>query len=112
MIKAIIFDFDNTLEEWLPVEYEVGKQVASLISKKYNLNEKKFLKEFDNTRHGKYFTMFKPTDESRKLWFHFTLKEFGIKDSGKRWEDEYWKRAIRIRGRSNRRRWNNIRYNK
>lgn len=78
MIKAIIFDFDNTLEEWIPHEDEVEEQFAHMLSEKYSLDKDAFLAVFNAIKSGYFHSRSLPQDYGRDIWFSESLAHFNI----------------------------------
>lgn len=79
-MKAVVFDFDNTLEEWLPFEDEVEDHLAQEIAEKHRLDAKQFKKEFDRIKVGYLNSHSLPQDYGRDVWLQETFAHFNIYD--------------------------------
>ncbi len=79
-MKAIIFDFDNTLEKWLPFEEEVEAHLAREVSQTYGLDADAFKKEFDRIKVDYLESHSFPQDYGRDVWFSEALAHFGVND--------------------------------
>lgn len=80
MIKAVIFDLDNTLEEWLPFEDEVEELFAQRLAEKHKIDADKFKKIFDQIKVSYLHSRSLPQDYGRDMWFSETLAHFGVFD--------------------------------
>lgn len=78
MIKAIIFDFDNTLEEWLPFEDEVEEHISGELAEKYGIDAKAFKDIFDRIKVTYLHSHSLPQDYGRDMWFSEALANFGV----------------------------------
>lgn len=79
-MKVVIFDFDNTLEEWLPYEDEVEAHLAREIAEKYGLDAVRFKQEFDRIKIDYLQTRSLPQDYGRDVWFSETFAHFEMYD--------------------------------
>ena len=82
-IKAIIFDFESTLEEWQKTEAGVENEMASMLSKKYSINKEKFSTLFYETKQFFEINSKMPTHLDRTNWYKKLFRELGIKISKK-----------------------------
>ncbi|MFH1212395.1 MAG: HAD family hydrolase [Candidatus Woesearchaeota archaeon] len=93
MFDTIIFDFDNTLEQWLVPETEAKVEIATELSKKYQFNVSDFLqkwREVDNNPSGVKREDTVPWDFSRERRFQVLFKGFNIPEDPKKFEKKYW----------------------
>lgn len=79
-MKAVVFDFDNTVEEWLPFEDEVENHLSREVAQKYGLEPVSFKKEFDRIKIDYLKSHSFPQDYGRDTWFSETLAHFGVYD--------------------------------
>lgn len=95
-MKVIIFDFDNTLEDFATVKRQVEKKIAKYVHKKHGINPKYFIEEFE------YIDLLishrgaskKPFLFDRKYWFMEFFKLAGMNVKQKEINelvDMYWK---------------------
>lgn len=95
MIKAIIFDLDNTLEEWLPFEDEVEELFSERLAEKYGLEAQKFKHVFDQIKVSYLHSRSLPQDYGRDMWFSETLAHFGIYDEDiNSLVEQYWEELL------------------
>jgi len=99
-MKLIVFDFDDTLEDFQPAKHKVAKFLTEYIKKKYNVDnfgnefnsfEEKQLKIGMKTKNYKLY--------ARELWMKSILAKHGIKITGKeadKLKDFYWKSINRM----------------
>ncbi|MFH1072793.1 MAG: HAD family hydrolase [Nanoarchaeota archaeon] len=78
-VTTVIFDYDNTLEEWLPYEAEVDVLIAKKLAKKYKISERDFLREFNTIKKARLHQKASPEEYSRILWITETLARLDIK---------------------------------
>lgn len=78
MIKGVIFDLDNTLEEWLPHEAAVEAEFAQRLADKHSIDPDQFVKVFDHIKISYLHSRSLPQDYGRDMWFSETLAHFGI----------------------------------
>ncbi|RJQ15503.1 HAD family hydrolase [Candidatus Woesearchaeota archaeon] len=93
MIKVVIFDFDNTIEQWIVPEAEVDIVMSEKIAKKYGLHPTLFRSAYNDVKNklrgGKY-----PSVHDRYNWYRGALAQFKIIAEDKQltaWTEEYWK---------------------
>jgi hypothetical protein len=89
-IKAVVFDFDNTLEEWTESSKAVLDNIARWLHDEFNVREDEFKKVFLESNH--FFG--KITDKtfrySRKHWFKRTFDAMCIYADPEIYEKLYW----------------------
>lgn len=91
MKRAIIFDFDNTLEEWLPFEEEVERQCSRELSDKYGIPAEEFQRAFDTIKVSYLRQRAIPQDYGRDVWFSEALAHFKVYDVDiKPLVEHYW----------------------
>ncbi len=91
MIKAVIFDLDNTLEEWLPFEDEVEELFSQRLAEKYSIDAQQFKNIFDRIKVSYLHSRSLPQDYGRDMWFSETLAHFQIYDEDiDLLVEEYW----------------------
>ena len=80
-IKNIIFDFDNTLEEWQKYEDEADLFLSELAVEKFGvfIDKKEFAKQFRTSKAKFILKKSKPQFYSRDYWLKDALKAFKIK---------------------------------
>ncbi len=115
--KAIIFDFDDTLEDFRHAHKKTIEELAEVFNKRYSINNKEFIKVFYST--DKYFSWkgYSIRNLDRHNWFRRVAKELKIKLPNKEIEQLvvlYWnlvyKYARPIKGARQLIRWLNKRY--
>ncbi len=79
MIKAVIFDFDYTLEKFTLAEQTAEQKIGNLIEKEFDINKNKFLKEFYINKKRFLKKEKKPVYYSRGLWMRRALSMLNIK---------------------------------
>lgn len=95
MINAIIFDLDNTLEEFTPHENAVELEMAKELAQKYGVDEQKFVKIFDTIKVGYLHSRSLPQDYGRDMWFSETLAHFDVFDADvNSLVQDYWDRLL------------------
>jgi len=96
-IKAIIFDFDDTLESWYPVEQFVEKKIAEEMLKEHKISEKKFLRTFKKVKAESVRKKNNPIFYGRDFWFKGVFQELGIlvtKNLVDKYVNMYWRLAF------------------
>ena len=80
-IKNIIFDFDNTLEEWQKYEDEGDLFLSEMATQKFNLNISKnvFAKQFRTSKEKYISHKTQPKYYGRDVWLRDALYEFSVK---------------------------------
>ena len=80
-IKNIVFDFDNTLEEWQQYEDDADLFLSEIAIEKFGMNIKKedFAKQFRISKEKFIAKRSKPKYYGRDVWLKDTLKKFNVK---------------------------------
>lgn len=94
MIDTVIFDFDNTLEQWIIPEAETEIALAEELRQGYKFEVPEFLariRELKKGARGKRRDEMTPWDWSRERWLREIFKEFSIDEDPKEYERKYWK---------------------
>ena len=100
MIKAIIFDFDDTLEDFKTAKLFAHQAIAKYLLKGYGLPVKKFLKIFPTIDYG-YTIKGKASSPrlfKRELWFEEAFKRLKIKSTKKEVKaltKKYWEHVFK-----------------
>ncbi|MFH1916985.1 MAG: HAD family hydrolase [Nanoarchaeota archaeon] len=92
--KAVIFDFDNTLEDFLSAESLADVHLAGLVAKEYGLEPRDFLRTFNELKMKRVHANSRVEEYSRILWVSETLALMGMEgdyDFIDRCVDAYWK---------------------
>ncbi|RLE37581.1 hypothetical protein DRJ17_06275 [Candidatus Woesearchaeota archaeon] len=93
-ISAIIFDFDNTIEDWESVRKHLDTKLEKFLNKKFKDDAKKIVEEI-NRIDAKYSGhSLNPKDLSRDKWFREAFSNLNIKvdaDYIKKLVNLYWK---------------------
>ncbi len=95
-VKAVIFDFDYTLENFGRAERFGEKELARLVEKKFNINKNLFLKEFYSNKNKFLKKRKKPIYYSRGLWTARALKNLNVKfkkSEVKKLETLFWEKV-------------------
>ncbi len=79
-MKAVVFDFDNTLERWRSFEDEAEFHLAGEIAEQFGLDAAAFKEEFDRIKVGYLLSTSLPQDYGRDVWFAETFAHFGLFD--------------------------------
>lgn len=82
-IKNIIFDFDDTLEEWSDSQKEANKVLADIAKERFNVSKKDFVKAFKDAEYSYILKTKNPKKYSRALWLKDAFKTLDIKVSKK-----------------------------
>ncbi len=91
MKKAIVFDLDNTLEEWLPFENSVEEVMSAELSQKFGFDPARFKMLFDDVKVGYLQQHSVPRDYGRDRWFTEALARVGVFDVDvEPFVDRYW----------------------
>ncbi len=94
MIKAVIFDFDYTLENFGRAEKFGENKLGRLIEEKFHINKELFLREFYLNKRRFLKKREKPIYYSRGLWMENALKTLKVrfkKSEIKEIEDIFWR---------------------
>jgi len=78
-IKAVIFDFDNTIEEWTLAQEYAQEKLAVHLEEQYGITRTKFLRTFVKVRAGYESNSLKPEDYGRDVWFRDTFRLLKVK---------------------------------
>ncbi|MBN1646104.1 HAD family hydrolase [Candidatus Woesearchaeota archaeon] len=92
-IKAIIFDYDNTLLEFHPYEAEADLIILDKIARKYKLNPRDLTTELNKIKNKHVHNLAKPEEFSRILWLVELYGKFRIPEDLKeinKLVDKYW----------------------
>lgn len=90
MIRAIVFDLDNTLEEFTPHEMSVEEQMAQELSDKHGFSARKFVEVFEMIKVGYLHSRSLPQDYGRDMWFAETLAHFDVDEDVDDLVARYW----------------------
>lgn len=100
MIKCIIFDFDDTLEEFRTTRDKAQLEVGEYIKKKYRIPKRRFSREFYGIDH--HYTRIGPGKSpnlyDRHLWFSDFFRKHKIKASRneiKKLSGLYWEKVMK-----------------
>jgi putative hydrolase of the HAD superfamily len=97
MIKAIFFDLDDTLENWMIAKNAIRDRFCGFITKKYGLDKEKFFETFVKVEYEIVGRSLNPMNYKRSVWIKEALKRFGVKTGKselKKLDDLYWKIAF------------------
>ena len=86
----IIFDFDNTLEEFAPHEHKVEAQIFQSLSHKYGLPVEKFHELFESIKHSHEHVRSVPKDYDRREWFRELFHVLHLPEPVDSWVHIYW----------------------
>lgn len=92
----LIFDFDNTLEEFMPYEIAVENDIFQKLGSKYFLDPAKMRDVFDGIKVSYANPRALPTDYGRPVWFRETFKVFHIDESIEEWVRYYWEQIFSL----------------
>jgi HAD superfamily hydrolase (TIGR01549 family) len=93
-IAAIIFDFDNTLEDFAPAEAVADVKLANLIAEEYGFSPRDFLTTFNTIKKKRIHKDNRAEEYSRILWVTEVLALMGREgdyDFIDTCVDTYWK---------------------
>jgi putative hydrolase of the HAD superfamily len=95
VIKAVVFDLDNTLEEFTQHEDSVEAEMAAELAEVYGVDAKRFIKIFDTIKIGYLHSRSLPQDYGRDTWFSETLAHFDVFDADiDALVQDYWDRLL------------------
>ncbi|MBU1975604.1 MAG: HAD family hydrolase [Nanoarchaeota archaeon] len=77
MKKAVLFDYDDTLENFAPAEAVADVFIAEQIQKHYDIAPRDFLKEYNNVKVNRIHKGSQSEEYSRILWITEVLSELG-----------------------------------
>lgn len=89
-LSLLIFDFDNTLEEFAPYEEAVENDIFQQLSSKYLLDPVKMRSVFDGIKLSYAHPRAEPHDYGRHVWFSQTFHVFHIDEPVTPWVHYYW----------------------
>ncbi len=89
-MRLLIFDFDNTLEEFSPFEEMVEIEIFERIAAKYALDPIKMREVFDSVKLAYAHPRAEPKDYGRPVWFAETFHIFHIHEPVHEWVKYYW----------------------
>lgn len=92
-MKAIVFDFDDTLTDFSFATTKAEAFISVLLAKKYNLNSIELLRGINKYRKRFSSSVKKPSlprHNSRELWFSKLFADYNINQSPRIWESNYW----------------------
>ncbi len=95
-VKAIIFDFDYTLENFERAEKFGEKELARLVEERFHVDKRLFLKEFYSNKKKFLKKRRKPIYYSRGLWTAKALKSLNVKfkkSEIENLENLFWKKV-------------------
>jgi len=93
-MKLVVFDFDDTLEDFRPAKHKVAKLLTKHIKKKYNIDN--FGEEFNQFEEHQLKIGMRTKNYklyARELWMKLILAKHGIKINNKeadKLKDFYW----------------------
>lgn len=93
-IKAVIFDFDNTLEEWHRPQQYALQRLAKMVHDEYKVPTERFIAQFESARMQYEGKTEDPLLYGRDVWMKDTFSELGVMIPMKRireLEELYWK---------------------
>ena len=90
----LIFDFDNTLEEFNPYEEAVENEIFQKLGSKYLVDPAKMRQVFDNIKLSYAHPRALPTDYGRHVWFSETFHVFHIHEPVHEWVKYYWEQVF------------------
>jgi len=89
-IKAIIFDLDNTLEDFATAEAVAEASLAEIVSGQTRCKPLEFLSAFTEAKH-RYNHELSPAAYSRLVWIEEAAQVVHIKIDAQELESDYWK---------------------
>jgi HAD superfamily hydrolase (TIGR01549 family) len=95
-IKNIIFDFDDTIEEWTESQKHMEDDLAEAVHKRYKIPKTKFFKKFKEIMHHYILHTRNPKKYGRGLWIRESLRDFDIEPTRKEVNELveiYWKKC-------------------
>ena len=78
-IKNIIFDFDDTLEEWTQSQIKTNEVLAAKIKRDYGIKKSDFKREFRNAIEKFILHTKDPKKYGRDVWLNETFSKLGVK---------------------------------
>ena len=94
MIRAVVFDFDNTLEEWIPYEHEVDRKLAEKIEHEQGIPADDFIKVWDNIKLSYLKSHSIPQDYSRDSWLNEAFAHFNKEVDVDAYVKYYWDELV------------------
>lgn len=95
-ISLLIFDFDNTLEEFFPYEEAVENDIFQQLGAKYLIDPVKMRSVFDAVKLSYQHPRAEPRDYGRAVWFSETFHVFHIHEPVPDWVEYYWDRMFSL----------------
>ena len=95
MIKEVIFDFDNTLNDWDNIQPEAEVYIANKICAKHRLKPREFLIYLNKIREKYYMHRSPKIAYNRAFWFRQVFKHFKIKENVNKVVEDYWQEGLR-----------------
>ncbi len=91
-LKAVLFDFDDTLEVWQGVNSYAEMEIAKAAEQAIGISRREFYNSFFAVKKGFEKKAITPRDYNRLVWVKETLKKFGVADNilAKKLEGIYW----------------------
>jgi HAD superfamily hydrolase (TIGR01509 family) len=86
----LIFDFDNTLEEFTPFEEAVENDIFQKLGSKHLIDPAKMKAVFDSVKSAYAHPRAEPNDYGRHVWFSQTFHIFHIHEPVQEWVKYYW----------------------
>lgn len=90
----LIFDFDNTLEEFIPFEEAVESDIFEQLSQKHLIDPVKMRQIFDDIKVAYANPHAGPEDFGRDAWFRETFKILHIDEPVDYWVKYYWEQMF------------------
>jgi putative hydrolase of the HAD superfamily len=91
----VIFDFDNTLEEFAPHEAAVENSIFLALAEKYNVPVQQLQTVFDSIKRSYVHARAVPHDYHRSVWFTQLFNTFHLPESVDSWVQVYWESLLR-----------------
>lgn len=95
-LGLLIFDFDNTLEEFAPFEEAIENDIFNQLGEKYLIDPVKMRAVFDSVKLSYQHPRAEPRDYGRQVWFSETFHVFHIHEPVHEWVRYYWERMFSL----------------
>jgi HAD superfamily hydrolase (TIGR01509 family) len=92
----LIFDFDNTLEEFAPFEETVETDIFKKLGAKHLVDPLKMKQVFDGIKLAYAHPRAEPRDHGRNVWFSETFHVFHIEEPVHEWVQYYWEQIFSL----------------
>lgn len=92
----LIFDFDNTLEEFGPHEETVENHIFVQLGEKYGLDVLKLRQVFDDIKRAYMHPRAMPHDYHRSVWFLELFRIFHLQEPVDPWVKMYWEHMFTL----------------